>query len=170
MKTSALAGADSPGVTLTILSPSTRISALRIGVSLLPSINCPARIAIFFGADAGEDSCCAKTQTAESTMAETATKALRRWGMIDLMRERSIGNAASLTEERVVGPSPRMRFLATFSARLPRGSLFRHPLCLLCFHDDWLFAARWMKHYCELLAAIDSRPTVVMSNVVLPRE
>src|SRR5579885_2855473 len=61
--TSTPGGATPPGVTDTILSPSTRISAFATGVSLLPSIRRPALIAIFFG-DAA--CCCAVTATAES--------------------------------------------------------------------------------------------------------
>src|SRR5579862_447336 len=74
--TSAPAGGVPPGVTLTMRSPSTTINALEMGLSLLPSINSPTRIAMVLlaGEAAGADVCAASFTVKQTTARQAAAK------------------------------------------------------------------------------------------------
>src|SRR5579862_925161 len=73
--TSARAGGVPPGVTLTMRSPSTTINALEMGLSLLPSINSPTRMAmVLAGAAAGAELCAASFTVKQTAARQAAAK------------------------------------------------------------------------------------------------
>lgn len=95
--TSNPAGGDPPGVTLTILSPSTRISAFGIGASLFPSIRRPARIAILFAG--AEDFSCACRKPLNTKIGNNTTIHRERRAMIS-SRKRGKSNRHARDKKR----------------------------------------------------------------------
>src|SRR5579862_5541357 len=75
--TSARAGGVPPGVTLTMRSPSTTINALEMGLSLLPSINSPTRMAMVLAGAAAGAELCAASFTVKQTAARQAAGKIR---------------------------------------------------------------------------------------------